>query len=134
MADLALLGVEGLTGGTNLPFFFVKVHANRTQLILSGGPASILRLLVVLGRIPSTASLPPFCSAGLLLSLLTGGGGRGGRLFLLSDFEPRSIWNSPPEPSALMENVSGVPVITGVVAVGVADDNGESETAANSCY
>ena len=78
---------------------------------------------------PSTASLPFCCSpAGLLLSLLTGGGGRGGRLFLLSDLELKSMWNSPPDPSVLMLNVRGVPVVTGVVAVGAADD-GESDTA-----
>ena len=81
--------------------------------------------LVVLGRMPSTASFS-FCISltGLPLSRLPGGGGRGGRLFLLSGFELRSMWNSPPEPSALIVNDIGIPVVTGVVA-----DNGDSDTA-----
>ena len=36
------------------------------------------------------------------------------------------MWNSPPVPSALMLNVTGVPGTTGVIAVGV---TGESDTA-----
>lgn len=69
-----------------------------------------------------------------MLSLLAGGGGRGGRLFLLSGFEPVSIWNSPPEPSALIVNVRGVPVTTAVPADGVAVDDGESDTAAKNFF
>lgn len=97
--------------------------------MLSGGPPSIFGTLVVLGRMPSTASFS-FCTSLLtgLLSLLAGGGGREGRLFLFSDFELRSIWNSPPEPSALIVNDMGMPVVTGVVAEFAADD-GDSDTA-----
>lgn len=98
--------------------------------MLSGGPPSKFGTLVVLGRMPSTASFS-FCTSpltGLLLSLLTGGGGRGGRLFLLSDFELRSMWNSPPEPSVFIVNDIGMPVVTGVVAE-FADDDGDSDTA-----
>lgn len=79
---------------------------------------------------PSTTSFS-FCTSpltGLPLSLLAGGGGRGGRLFLLSDFELRSMWNSPPEPSTFIVNDIGMPDVTGVVAE-FADDDGDSDTA-----
>ena len=111
-----------------LPFFLVKVHAKRTQLMLSGGPLSMFATLLDLCRIPSTASFSPCPSPPALLSRLARGGGRGGRLFLLSDFELRSTWNSPPEPSVFMVNVMGVPVVTGVVTE-LADDDGDSATA-----
>ena len=111
-----------------LPFFLVKVHAKRTQLMLSGGPLSMFATLLDLCRIPSTASLSPCPSPPGLLSRLARGGGRGGRLFLFSDFELRSTWNSPPEPSVFMVNVMGVPVVTGVVTE-LADDDGDSVTA-----
>ena len=115
-----------------IPFFLVNVHANRTQMMLSGGPGSSTGALDVLDRNqPSTASLP-FWSPSLALSLLTGGGGRIGRLFLLSGFEPASTWNSPPVPSALIVNVRGVPVTTAVPADGVAVADGESDTAAKN--
>lgn len=67
-----------------------------------------------------------------MLSLLTGGGGRTGRLFLLSGFEPVSTWNSPPEPSVLIVNVRVVPGTTAVPADGVAVADGESDTAAKN--
>ena len=92
--------------------------------MLSGGPLSILAKLVVLGRMPSTPS-PSISLAGLLLSRLWGGGGRGGRLFRFSDFELLpSIWNSPPVPSAFIVNDIGTPAVTGVD-----DDDGDSDTA-----
>ena len=62
----------------------------------------------------------------LLLSLLTGGGGRTGRLFRLSDLELISTWISPPVPSELTLNVKGVPVWIGVVGV---PKTGDPETA-----
>ena len=98
--------------------------------MLSGGPPSMFTELLVLCRMPSIASLSPCPSLPGLLSRLTGGGGRGGRLFLLSDFELTSMWNSPPEPSVFMVNVMGVPVDTGVVTA-FADDDGDSVTAEN---
>ena len=107
----------------------MKVQAKRTQLMLSGGPPSILGTLIDLCRKPSTASISPCPSPAGLLSRLTGGGGRGGRLFLFSSFELRSIWNSPPEPSVFMVNVMGLPAATGVVTA-PADDDGDSVTAA----
>ena len=92
--------------------------------MLSGGPLSIFATLVVLGRMPSIPS-PSISLTGLPLSRLWREGGRGGRLFLFSDFELlTSIWNSPPVPSALMVNDIGMPAVTGVDA-----DDGDSGTA-----
>ena len=95
--------------------------------MLSGGPLSILATLVALGRMPSTPS-PSISLTGLTLSRLWGGGGRGGRLFLFSDFELlTSTWNSPPVPSALIVNDIGTPAVTGV-------DDGDSDTAMKDQY